>query len=119
LVGRTLSGLQKRQQLAKDLRRIAAVDLLDDDDEFRSGILGRGLYRLHEDSVDERQFSLAGRPPTPHEVLIGQIGMKLNRTNLALILLAHEGKAQPLRQPCLARSWRPLKDHVLLDAQSV
>lgn len=73
-----LGVLQHGQEFTKNLRRIAAIDFLDDEHE-RAIRFGLGcLDDLQEDSADNVQLSRAGRTLAAHEVLVGQRGMELN-----------------------------------------
>ena len=65
LVGCPLARLKKRKHLAKYLRRISTVDLLDHDGELRGRVLGRFAYGFHEYALRNRELchrSLADSP---------------------------------------------------------
>ena len=113
VTGRSLVGFQERQQLAEDLRRVAAVDLLDDHYEIRGRIRRRVADRLHEYAVCQSQLPVSHGTPASDEVFVGEIRMELDGTDLAFVSLANERERQTLCEPNLTGTRRALKDEVL------
>jgi hypothetical protein len=73
-----LGVLQQCEHFTEDLGWIAAIDLLDDQNEWPIGLARRCVDRLHQNAIYERKPPVAGRPPPAYEVLIGERGMELN-----------------------------------------
>src|SRR3546814_12137783 len=63
---------QKSQHLAKDLRGIPPVDLLDDNHKGTITLGARGVHGFKEDAVHERELTVAVWPPAADEILVGQ-----------------------------------------------
>ena len=83
IAGRSLVGLQERQQLAEDLGGTATVDLLDDHHVPRGRIRRCVPDGLHEYAVRQGQLPVTHRAPASDEVFVGEVRMELDGTDLA------------------------------------
>lgn len=90
---RPFSDLEQGQQFTEDLRGIPAVDLLDHDDERHLGIPAGGLDGLQEQSIDQGELALPRGPPSPDEVLVGQVGVELHDPDRFVVTLPDERMA--------------------------
>ena len=64
--------LKQSEHLAEDLSGIAAVDLFYHEHKWAIRFTRRRLDRLHQDAIHEREATIARRPPSANEVLIGE-----------------------------------------------
>lgn len=116
--GPALVVLDEHEQLAEDLREVATVDFVDDEEVVVVRIVLRILAEVVERALLEVE-ALRVRAEPLYEVLVAVALVELHHHHTLGVLHAHHGVGQALCGEGLAYAWGTLQDDVLLRAQDV
>ena len=109
--------LNQHQQFPENLRKIAPVDLINNEEPIPTRIVTRQPHKLMQHPIPALQPRTA-RPEPLHEILIPVARMKLHRRHPPLISLTHQRKRQTPSHKRFPNPWRPLQDQCLLPPQT-
>lgn len=113
----TVVFFNQHQQLPKNLTQIAAVDLINDKEEFFIPLIRGLLTEPVKYTGFQRKTARFIGLVAHHEIFIGITLMELNEFNLTFVLFPHQRICQPLGTECLSDAGRSLQNDVFLIKQ--